>query len=160
MNITKKHRAILVSTLLLVFSACEKEKPTATEEVTSPASAAAPTTAEKAPTAVTGDLTSKKVEKPLAEWQSDDVKAALEGGGWKVTGSTQTKSAMLSIVVSASKGETTAKVNYYKDGGPSWKKRLEKDGAAIHEEGDVILGVVIKDDTAGAQKLLDSLLGK
>lgn len=159
MNITKKHCAILVSTFLFVLSGCEKEKPAA-EAVTPPASAAAPATAEKAPSAVAGDPTSKKVEKPLAEWQSDDVKSALEGGGWKVTGSTQTKSAMLSIVVSASKGEANAKINYYKDGGPSWKKRLEKDGAAIHEEGDVILGVLIKDDKPGAQKLLDSLLGK
>jgi hypothetical protein len=151
---------IVATTLLLALSGCEKGKPGVTGDVTSPPSATAPPVAQEPPGTVAGDLTAKKVEKPLGEWQSDDVKSALEGGGWKVTGATQTKSAMLSIIVSASRGETKAKVNYYKDGGPSWKKRLEKDGAAIHEEGDVILGVVIENDKPGAQKLLDSLLGK
>ncbi len=160
-NITKLHRTILVAaSLVLALSGCEKEKPAESGEIVPPASAATPAVAAEKPGTVAGDLAANKVEKPLGEWQSDDVKSALEGGGWKVTGATQTKSAMLSIIVGASKGETKAKINYYKDGGPSWKKRLEKDGAAIHEEGDVILGVVVENDEAGARKLLDSLLGK
>lgn len=104
-------------------------------------------------------MTASKVEKPLQDWQADDVKAAFEKAGWKISGSTQTKSAMLSIRVAATKGDTKAEFNYYNPGDDFWKKKLAKDGAAMHEADRILLGVTIKDNAPAAKKLLDSLIG-
>jgi hypothetical protein len=159
----KTHSIIVValSAVALLAGCDDKAVPAAPSAEKSAAAAPVKPTAGGTDTAASpGDTTATKVDKPLAEWQSDDVKAALEKGGWKIGGSTQTKSAMLSIVTSATKGDVKATVNYYKNGGEFWKKRLEKDGAAMHEEGDVIVGVVIEGNKDSAQKLLHSLLGK
>jgi hypothetical protein len=146
--------------LVIALAGCD-DKAKASDSASSTASAEPAAASTEAPKAApAGDVGASKVAKPLADWQSDDVKSALEKGGWKVNGATQTKSAMLSIIVNATKGASKAKVNYYKNGGAYWKKSLEKDNAVIHEDGDVIVGVVIEGDKDGAQKLLNSLLGK
>lgn len=160
-------RAMMVlaaAAALVALAGCDDKKG---ESATASASAAAAApAAEKAADKTdeakpsTGDMGASKVAKPLAEWQKEDIEEALKKGGWKVNGSTATKSAMLSIVVNAEKDGTKAKISYYKDGGSFWKKRLEKDGAAIHEENEnLIVGVVIKDDEKAAKQLLDSLVG-
>ena len=162
MNAQRRTASMTGAALLVIALAGCDDKAKASDSAGSTASAepAAATTEAAPKAAAAGDVGASKVAKPLAEWQSDDVKSALEKGGWTVNGATQTKSAMLSIIVNATKGATKAKVNYYKNGGSFWKKSLEKDNAAIHEDGDVIVGVVIEGDKEGAQKLLNSLLGK
>ena len=127
------------------------------------ATASSATSAESAAASAPGkasEVAATKVAKPLADWQHTDVKTALEKAGWTINGATQTKSSMLSIVVNVTKGETKARVNYYNPGGAFWKKTLEKDDAAIYEEGEILVGVVITGDKNAAQKLLDGLVGK
>jgi hypothetical protein len=118
--------------------------------------ASAPTNAPGTP----GEVVVSKVAKPLKDWQHEDVKNALERAGWTINGSTQTKSAMLSIVVNATKGDSNVRVSYYNPGGAFWKKTLEKDGAVLYEEGEILVGVVMTGDKNAAQKLLDGLVGK
>ena len=155
---------IAAATFTFVAAGCSNdgEADASTESTAAPAEKPAnkPPADKPAKAPPAGDVTAGKVQKPLADWQSDDVKATLEKSGWKITGATQTKSSMLSIVVSATKGETKAKINYYKNGGSFWKKRLVKDKAATYEEGDVIVGVVVEGNEEASKKLLNSLLGK
>lgn len=165
MNISTKNAMSLIVSVTLSWAGaacCNSGDADASSEPTAASANTAPPQPDKAstPVAATGEVSVNKVQKPLEEWQSDDVKAALEGSGWKITGSTQTKSSMVSIIVSATKGDTKAKVNYYKNGGPFWKKGLVKEKAAIHEQGDVIVGVIVEGNEQAAQKLLDSLLGR
>lgn len=123
-----------------------------------PAPAEAPK-AGQAPAAAAGDVKATKIARPLADVSQDDLKAALEKGGWKINGSTQTKSAMLAINITAEKAGTKAEIKYYNPSSDFWIKTLAKDDAAIHKDGSVALGVIIKGDKASAERLLASLVG-
>lgn len=123
------------------------------------AQTAAPKASAAPATAAAGDVKATKIGKALADVSQDDLKAALEKGGWKINGSTQTKSAMLSINITAEKGGTKAEIKYYNPSSDFWIKTLTKDDAAVHKDGNVALGVIIKGDKASAEKLLASLVG-
>lgn len=118
------------------------------------ASAAASATAKAAEQPVEASL--PKLGK-LDEVDYETLKKSLTDAGFKVGGSA-TKSAMYSMNLTLEKGETVIKLWYYKDGGDSWKKRLEKDGAEIHEAGNVLVGVKVEKGNADAKKVLAALL--
>ena len=155
--------------LSLCLGACEdKATSSATPTSGDKAAAEAPEKAtekatDKAPekAAAPADMKVAKVEKAIAEWDKDDVKAAFEKGGWRVGSVTQSKSGeLVSINIVATKGETKASLRYFRGGDDFWKKSLEKDNAVIHEEKGVLVGMVIENDQDSARALLDSLLGK
>lgn len=160
MNVLRQ--VVVVAAVGVMVSACcggSKTESGASEGAGSgkPAQTAAPKTSS-APAAA-GDVKATKIGKALADVSQDDLKAALEKGGWKINGSTQTKSAMLSINITAEKSGTKAEIKYYNPSSEFWIKTLTKDDAAIHKDGTVALGVIIKGDKASAEKLLASLVG-
>ena len=154
-------QVVTLAAVSVVALACRSEGKT--EGSTSASSSAPDKTAAPKPSAAAasapGDVKATKIAKPLADLDQEDVKAALEKGGWKINGSTQTKSAMLAISISAEKGGTKADIKYYNPSSDFWIKTLTKDDAAIHKDGKVALGVIVKGDKASAEKLLASLVG-
>lgn len=106
-----------------------------------------------------GALAASKISVPLAELTSETLTQALENGGWTVNGCTATRSSMLAISAQASKGDVRARIRYYNPGGDFWERSLTRDNAAVHKQGEILLGVVIEDNAQGAQSLLSSLVG-
>ena len=155
-------------TVVGILSLClgaydEKKAPASATSADKPAVEAPEKAKEESPkpAAVPGDMKASKVEKAVAEWGKDDVKSAFEKSGWMVGSAVETTSSnLVSITVVATKGEAKATVSYFRGGSDFWKKSLEKDGASIHEEEGILLGVLIKNDKEGSQTLLNSLLGK
>ena len=163
-------RNLVFMTTTLFLAACgtvEVTPPTPSETPTPPA-AAAPTPASApeaaraaapAPAApAVGTLTASAITRPFAEIERDDVTRALEAGGWHVGSATATQSSMYAVSVTADKEGTTARISYYRPGGAFWRRLLERDHAAIHAEGENMLGVVVEGNEPGAQSLLRSLV--
>jgi hypothetical protein len=123
-----------------------------------PAPAAAPTLTAPAAPQAGGDLLATPIAVPLATVSQENLTQALEAGGWTIGSSTATRSAMLAINITATKGGVTARINYYNPGDSYWERRLQQDHAAIHRDGEAILGVIIEGNEAGAQTLLQSLV--
>lgn len=121
------------------------------------ATSAAPAASASAAPAAAASLTLPKMGK-LDAVDYETYKKALEGAGWKVSGSA-TKSAMYAMTLTLTQGDAKVKLWYYRDGGDSWKKRLEKDGAAIHEAGNVLVGVKVESGAADAKALLGQAVG-
>lgn len=161
----------LAATLVaLAALGCEvtTDVPTPPAPVASAAAPAAPAPALPAPAAPAtptpppvagGDLTAARIAVPLADLTSDALRAALEAGGWQVGSATATRSSMLAISVTATKGDAHARISYYRPGDDFWERRLQQDNAAIHHDGDVLLGVVVEGNPDGARTLLGSLVG-
>lgn len=118
--------------------------------------AAEPAAAEK-PAERSGAASLPKLGK-LDAVDYETLKKQLADAGWSVSGSA-TKSAMYAINLTLVKGDVTVRLRYYRDGGASWKKILEKDGATIHEAGNVLVGVNVEKGSADPKKLLADLVG-
>ena len=145
----------------LALTACDnkddgaKEGAKATSEATAAATAAA--SGETKPAKVAEELTVPKLGK-LDEVDYETVKKQFKDAGWEVSGSA-TKSAMYAITLNLTKGDVKIKVQYYKNGGDFWEKRLKKDGATMHKAGDVMVGVTVENGEADPKKILDQLVG-
>jgi hypothetical protein len=88
----------------------------------------------------------------------ETVKKLFTDAGWKVSGSA-TKSSMYAMTLNCEKDGVKFKLQYYKNGGDSWEKRLEKDKATVHKAGDVLVGVIVEEGDADPKKILDALVG-
>lgn len=158
----KLGRLFYLSTAL-VLAACSRNSEAPPEAKASTPTTATLTSAGTGTTPAAPALAAASTEAVLPKLGKLDavdyegLKKTLTDAGWKVSGSA-TKSAMYSIIATLTKGEHEIKLSYLRDGGPSWKKRLEKDGAAIHEEGDVLVGIVVVKGGADAKKVLASMI--
>ena len=155
---------VTLVTLALVACQVDSEPSSAAPSVTAPApQPAAPSApaapAAPAPAAGGAALTASKIAVPLGELTRESLESALTTGGWKIGGSTATRSSMLAINMTATKGDATARINFYNPASDFWVRRLQKINAAIHRVGEAVLGVAIEGNQAGAQALLDSLVG-
>lgn len=152
---------LVAPALFLVLAACgSNDAELAPEPATEPAAAAPTAPVEPGAQAAPPALTATPIAVPLHEVDKDDLEAALRAGGWEIGTSTATRSAMYAITTHATKDGVAAVISYYRNGGDFWRRRLERDGAAIHEdpEHQVLLGVRIESRPDAQQALLDSLL--
>jgi hypothetical protein len=146
------------STLLmaasLALTACNKEV-----QSSAPVEPTAATSAAETPPATPTDqaLSVPKLGK-LDEVDYEALKKKFRDAGWEVTGSA-TKSTMYAITLNLAKDGVELKLSYYKNGGDSWEKRLQKDGATIHKSGDVLVGVIVVQGGADPKNILDQLVG-
>ncbi len=130
-----------------------------------PAAAKPPKTAGSVGTEDVGDVTASKIAVPLDQAKDDDIKAALEKGGWSVDGISVSSPAdnkrFVSIRVEAKKGKTKADIIWFK-GQDRWlREGVEKKGGAFLQVNDeVAFGVTIWKNPTASKKLLDSLTGK
>jgi hypothetical protein len=132
----------------LALTACDKKQ----EPPSRPASSASSTP--------TLDLRATKIAVPLKDATLEDLTQALEKGGWTVSANTQAHSAVRALSAKARKGGVEAELEYYYPTDRFWRSRLEKKGAVIYDEGQVLIGVVVERNNPAAQKLLDSLVGR
>lgn len=146
---------------VLLLAACGSS-----EAEDTPSSAAAPTTPVEVPAepaaaqAPATQLTAAPISVPLHELEKEHLEAALRAGGWEIGTSSATRSSMYAVTTHATRDGVRAVINYYRNGGDFWRRRLERDQAAIHadDEHEVLLGVTIESNRDAQQGLLDSLL--
>ena len=153
--------AMLLMAGCLALTACDKDK--GDDKSEEKPAAAATTKASAAPEGETKpakaaeELTVPKLG-DLDKVDYEALKKQFKDAGWEVSGSA-TKSAMYAITLSATKGDVTIKIQYYKNGGDFWEKQLKKDGATMHKAGDVLVGVTVEKGEADPKKILDQLVG-
>lgn len=149
---------ILLAGLLLAACSKPAEKADDTSAAASGAAAPASAAAGEPSTPATDVVGSLPKLGKLDEVDFESAKKTFTDAGWKVAG-TATKSAMYAMTLTLTKDDATIKLHYYRDGGSSWKKRLEKDGATIHEAGNVLVGVNVEQGNLDPKKVLDAILG-
>lgn len=139
----------------LALPACNRDAQKVEPQPSAPA-AAKP--AETAPAKAAEAAPSVPKLGKLDEVDYETLKKRFRDAGWQVSGSA-TRSAMVAITLNLAKDGVEIELSYYKNGGPSWEQRLEKQGATIHKAGDVLVGVTVQKGNADPKKILEQLVG-